>query len=631
MSDPAIVYVSGTTDAVKVTSSGGIDLVQVTTTYGGSSGTSIIVSDTAPTSPTDGMTWLDSTDGVTSTYSFAQGVWISGQEEPSQTGGYDPLAYTYFADNSISDATAKDRINAALAYLRSQSMVPDDAAFLRSNQQPSATSPVTLRGVTGASGGTPVMAAGGITYDGNDSSYWTFAAPVTAFTVVSELRGVTSGQTAIGALIQLTGSASPNTGTQMLTYTEAGASRVYSKQGATSSVSDNTNVGTILAPFLLDNWSAFECVAGLSYDGAATPTVQIAIDGIAEITDASGMTQCTSDLDRLVIAGQMTGASTFALQPKIRNTGWLLYSRVLTDAEFVIASRAIRMLDPRRNQLLAWGDSLSTNIGTESRAGDSWPLQFGSGSSWDAYLRVQVSAQGGKMSTWGSSNYGVSVTPWKPDGGVCDVSVMTVLFGTNDVYSGGATGAAIAASILDVVALAKADGHYVILISCPPDNASMGGDPYDVDQLARWTDLHNAQVADQGLADAFLNLSDIDVIGEGVDAFWFNAYHFNAAGNKMISERIAALLPFTDITIPKCTTRPTISGSTTRTATTGTWANTPTSYAYQWYREATAIGGATSAAYVLTGDDTGHRIFCRVTATNASGSQSASTDLTATI
>jgi len=38
MSDPSIVYVSGTTEAVKVTSSGAIDLVEVTTTYGGGSG-----------------------------------------------------------------------------------------------------------------------------------------------------------------------------------------------------------------------------------------------------------------------------------------------------------------------------------------------------------------------------------------------------------------------------------------------------------------------------------------------------------------------------------------------------------------------------------------------------------------
>lgn len=79
MSDPAIVYVSGTTEAVKITSAGAIELVEVTTTYGGSGtgGASIIVSDTAPTSPTDGMTWLDATDGVTATYSTAQGVWIT--------------------------------------------------------------------------------------------------------------------------------------------------------------------------------------------------------------------------------------------------------------------------------------------------------------------------------------------------------------------------------------------------------------------------------------------------------------------------------------------------------------------------------------------------------------------------
>ena len=41
----------------------------------------------------------------------------------------------------------------------------------------------------------------------------------------------------------------------------------------------------------------------------------------------------------------------------------------------------------------------------------------------------------------------------------------------------------------------------------------------------------------------------------------------------------------------------------TLSATTGSWTPSGLSYAYQWYRGASQIGGATSATYVVTDDD----------------------------
>ena len=75
---------------------------------------------------------------------------------------------------------------------------------------------------------------------------------------------------------------------------------------------------------------------------------------------------------------------------------------------------------------------------------------------------------------------------------------------------------------------------------------------------------------------------------------------------------------------PVCHTRPYVSGTGTvgqvLNCTMGTWGGTPTSYAYQWYRDATAISGATTANYTLVAADQGHMISCRVTATNPHGS-----------
>lgn len=82
--------------------------------------------------------------------------------------------------------------------------------------------------------------------------------------------------------------------------------------------------------------------------------------------------------------------------------------------------------------------------------------------------------------------------------------------------------------------------------------------------------------------------------------------------------------------IPANTVAPAITGTATVTHTltvsTGSWTNTPTSYAYQWQRDdmgsglPNAIAGATASTYVLQGADDGSHITCTVTGINANGS-----------
>lgn len=79
--------------------------------------------------------------------------------------------------------------------------------------------------------------------------------------------------------------------------------------------------------------------------------------------------------------------------------------------------------------------------------------------------------------------------------------------------------------------------------------------------------------------------------------------------------------------IPACTVAPAVTGTTTVGSTlscsTGTWTNTPSSYAYQWKRDGVSISAATSSTYLLVSADNGTMISCTVTATNANGSGSA--------
>ncbi len=69
----------------------------------------------------------------------------------------------------------------------------------------------------------------------------------------------------------------------------------------------------------------------------------------------------------------------------------------------------------------------------------------------------------------------------------------------------------------------------------------------------------------------------------------------------------------------------------TLSATTGTWTNAPTGFAYQWNRAGSAISGATTATYLLVSADVGTTITCSVTATNAGGSNLATSAATSAI
>ena len=81
------------------------------------------------------------------------------------------------------------------------------------------------------------------------------------------------------------------------------------------------------------------------------------------------------------------------------------------------------------------------------------------------------------------------------------------------------------------------------------------------------------------------------------------------------------------IAAPVNTARPTISGTPLvgrrLSCAPGRWANNPTTFAYRWNRNGTAINGATSRTYTLAAADGARTITCTVTASNGGGSRSA--------
>jgi hypothetical protein len=104
---------------------------------------------------------------------------------------------------------------------------------------------------------------------------------------------------------------------------------------------------------------------------------------------------------------------------------------------------------------------------------------------------------------------------------------------------------------------------------------------------------------------------------------------------------VAAVAVARSSAAPQNSAAPSISGTErdgqTLTASNGTWSDSPTSFAYQWQRCATDgtgcgdITGATKQSYGLTPGDVNHTVRVVVTASNADGKSSATSDATGVI
>jgi len=81
--------------------------------------------------------------------------------------------------------------------------------------------------------------------------------------------------------------------------------------------------------------------------------------------------------------------------------------------------------------------------------------------------------------------------------------------------------------------------------------------------------------------------------------------------------------------VPVIVTPPAISGNPVQgqqvSCSSGSWTNSPASYAYTWQRDGANIGGATSSDYTIVAADVNHQLTCRVIASNGSGSSQPAT------
>jgi hypothetical protein len=101
-------------------------------------------------------------------------------------------------------------------------------------------------------------------------------------------------------------------------------------------------------------------------------------------------------------------------------------------------------------------------------------------------------------------------------------------------------------------------------------------------------------------------------------------------GNLSPAQIAAAINAALPLAPPDNTAAPVASGTgvvgNVLSVTTGTWTNSPTAYTYQWLRGAANIPGANGSGYMLQAADSGTSVSCRVTAINAAGEASATSN-----
>lgn len=116
-------------------------------------------------------------------------------------------------------------------------------------------------------------------------------------------------------------------------------------------------------------------------------------------------------------------------------------------------------------------------------------------------------------------------------------------------------------------------------------------------------------------------------------SYTFTITATNGVGTSPPSAQSASIT--TPIYPPSNISLPAITGTAavnqTLSCSTGTWNGSPTSYTYQWQRSGTNINGATSSSYVLVSADVNTAISCVVTATNAGGAVSSTSNPTANV
>lgn len=306
---------------------------------------------------------------------------------------------------------------------------------------------------------------------------------------------------------------------------------VFTASGGSAANSDA--FGNLESAFSVNQYNPNDTIAGWSSDNAATPTVKGWVNGVPILNDSTGTIQAGSATTVLTIGAALTAAANYAYPMAGTIASFFLFSRVLSDAEQLVAAKAARHLDPRLINIVTYGDSRTTQLNDAAKITGNWPYQYATSAAIARKARLCNIANNGWPASTMASNFTARGGHLGPNGKSVLESHFIFWTGAND-WQAGVTGANCWTTVTGILRAARALGMRVTCCTDPE-----GGTTYDPPEEAERVAYNSLVLAGYREWDAVWDLDTI--IGTAHDAgLWLDQVHLNNNGNKTLASNLAA-------------------------------------------------------------------------------------------
>lgn len=314
-----------------------------------------------------------------------------------------------------------------------------DAAALGAGFNTGTAAPKTLRNGVGTTVNTPLWTPDGLYFNfgigGAVQSVAHFpVADTKVFTLICDIKGVTSGQQSGGSAFGLQNAAGGVNASGVVALLNGSANAyIYANQGGAASISDDcANSGSSNTHHF---YNPLDQVVSISSDNAAgnNATFKMHVDGVEVINDSSGNKTVTGAMNRVVLGGRQDSVSTFGVPWVGSCRSWALFSRVLTTVENAAVVRALRHLDMRRMNLVWIGDSRHAQISDSTHVGLDVPWLVANSTQYATRARLYNKAVNGIDAADIDDIFPLQVAPFAPDGLGVTEALLFDFSGINDL------------------------------------------------------------------------------------------------------------------------------------------------------------------------------------------------------
>jgi len=289
-------------------------------------------------------------------------------------------------------------------------------------------------------------------------------------------------------------------------------------------------------------------------------------------------------------------------------------------------------------KLFAWGRNLTGQLGQGNTIDRSSPVQVGALTTWaipSSARNAMCTKTDGTLWSWGDNSTG-------------QLGQNNTIYRSSPVQVGALTNWATPAAAAQYSLCVKTDGtlwswgwgNFGALGLNDTNNRSS---PTQVGALTNWSipQINNPQFAACSKTDGTLwswgrNFDGSSGLGNTTS--YSSPKQVGALNTWVLPDGFAgatSCLQGVITSAPISLTLPIVTGTAQEgeilSSTTGTWGQFPSSFAFQWQRGTSNIGGATSSTYTIQAADVGSTLRCVVTATNSIGGTAANSANTATV